>query len=810
MHIDEPNRTFAHVDNILELNAVRPLKTFRPFPPDIFAFPIGTFPDDPQHLPLVNSQVGNYFQDRQDHNLFWYLPAFQLLDGQDASFEFAATQNGVSQNGDPFNVASLTLSVKKIMSPDAFSAQGQHPAATFREIPFKQLLITFNTRYKDAAGKDQFYTHPGSAQFLADGTVRLSFNNILGPAVITAYENLTRTGESWITLSGLYEVWRWSPTPKKKIPPEIWTKAELDLSLLQTIPVVPVNPFRPDPPEPPDRLHLTTEINHTSEQLTLAQNPGVTELGSSGQPSVNAAGIGKLQLTTSAVEFQPTLAANVSAFTTIAQPIDASRLFDLNVSSPVFFRQKPVFIHPLPVGGTSTQGHYTQETAHVDMQLQPGKTFAATPYKLKFTINDGTGPRAILSVGDLRGFNVRQSEFSELHLPGDIAAKYPSFSRLFLGILSRTIVAIPARYGIVRSTTGCAAVCQALVDSTPGVASSSLFQFAFALGPIINPVDLVELSRDIAAEPNLQDCQLQLPLLLDRSVPQTLLTPFISNTCAYAVGAAPHTFSLAVVIREMPGENLAVTSANLFIKQLSTSTEPYLTGQFGLKLDDYYNTPIEATAILNFSATSGTEDLGFSIDEAQRAIVLANRSPLDLLLTRYATSTSSRLTVSPLHLDLENQKTTTLPLPPEHTDPSFLVVVDHTLKLDNPLTKQALGRYLAFQTQDVQQVQFDLGINASNIDFRQRGISRLIAQINFVDLPNVMVPSLTLSSDLLVTRSRIVIPVEYAISKLVATITFTVQWINPQHGSFTFTRTNDFIDFAIFVVQSTDIPAGQA
>jgi hypothetical protein len=163
--------------------------------------------------------------------------------------------------------------------------------------------------------------------------------------------------------------------------------------------------------------------------------------------------------------------------------------------------------------------------------------------------------------------------------------------------------------------------------------------------------------------------------------------------------------------------------------------------------------------------------------------------------------------VSPLHLGLMSQKTTTVALSADHTDPSFLVVVDRTLALENPLTKQALGRYLAFQTQDVQQVQFDLGINASTIDFRGRGIDRLIAQISFVDLPNVVIPPLILSSDLLVARTRIVIPVEYAISKLAASITFTVQSVSPQHAPLTFTRTNDFIDFAIFVVKSSDIPA---
>jgi hypothetical protein len=61
----------------------------------------------------------------------------------------------------------------------------------------------------------------------------------------------------------------------------------------------------------------------------------------------------------------------------------------------------------------------------------------------------------------------------------------------------------------------------------------------------------------------------------------------------------------------------------------------------------------------------------------------------------------------------------------------------------------------------------------------------------------------------LITHSSIaenVIPVEYAVSTLAATIVFTVQLADPQHGSFSFTRTNDFIDHVIFVVQNSDIP----
>ncbi|MFL5652801.1 MAG: hypothetical protein ACJ8CB_01265, partial [Ktedonobacteraceae bacterium] len=451
-------------------------------------------------------------------------------------------------------------------------------------------------------------------------------------------------------------------------------------------------------------------------------------------------------------------------------------------------------------------GHYIQETDHMDQSLSLGNTFASAAYKLKFTVDNGSGPHAILSGDDLTSFNVHQSEFSELLIFGDVSTKYPSFSRLYLGVLSRSIIAIPALYGILRDTSGCAAVYQARLDSSPGTATSSLFQFAFSLGPVINPIDLLQLSHDIAAQPTLKDCRVFLPSQLDSRIVQQLSTPF-KSTCTYGGGVTPHTFSLAVEIRDEPGGTLAVANANMFINQLTTTVLPYLTGSFGLKIDDYYSVPIEANVVLNFSTTSGVEDIGFSIDEAQQTIVLVNRSTLDLQLIQYATYTTSQISVLSLHLVLQSQKITTVPLPGNHSDPSFLVVIDSTLALENPFTKQDLWRYLAFQVEDVQQVQYDLAINASNIDFKKHGISQLTAQISFDDLPNLLVPQLSLTADVLFDRTRIPVPVENAISTLAAAIVFTVNYIDPQHPAVFFTRTNDFLDHVVFFVRDVDIPA---
>ena len=47
----------------------------------------------------------------------------------------------------------------------------------------------------------------------------------------------------------------------------------------------------------------------------------------------------------------------------------------------------------------------------------------------------------ILGISDLKEFELKQSEFTELKVLGDISQRFPSLSRLYLGVLSKTIVA---------------------------------------------------------------------------------------------------------------------------------------------------------------------------------------------------------------------------------------------------------------------------------------------------------------------------------------------------------------------------------
>ena len=750
-------------NTMLSAATVRPLTALTRISPTVLdEIRVSQVTDAQQSLPLASTQVGNLFNDRFDTNLFWYLPSFTLADDPDAAFRFAATQTGTDANGNAFNRATLTLGLKKAVPSDVQLSQTQNPTATFREIPFTQFIATLNTTFKDANGVDQQNTYSGTVSSQADGSLQISFDAMLGPAVIIAYQNLTRDGNAQIALSASYSVWiiRYYPHPGGG--GGIWPQ---------------------DGPSSPERLE--THVSQLPETRIEAVHL---------QPQLNEA-----------IHLHPQVEEVTSSVSpAIALPIESSPSIRI-ATNPIVMRP-PIGRWPPIDGGLIPT--YIQSVEQMNVTLPVSLKYASGAYKQDFTVTDGANVRPIISVDDLKGYNVRQSEYTEFLAFGDISSKYPSFSRLYMGVLSQTMIAIPAHYGIIRSSTGCAAVCQALVDSSPTARSGSRFQFSFLLGPIISPIDLLQLSQAINAYPGLKDYKLQLPSQLDSSVVATLLTPFKSS-CTYTNGTLPHTFSVVVEIQDDPTALPAVANANLFIKQLCATVEPYLSGQFGIKLDDYYTPAVEANSVLNFSMTGGTDELSFTNDDATQTIVLTNRSPLDLLLSRYAFYTPNNLPITLLQQSLASQKTTSLPLPANHTDPNFLVLIDDTLALESPFTKQSLGRYLAFQAQDVQSVQYDLGINASNIDFKARSINQIVAQIRFSDpsTSTIAVPALTLSADLLVNSVHIVVPIEYAISSLMATIEFTVKLVDTQQNPLSFTFTNDFIDHAIFLLLNTSLPA---
>src|SRR5262249_22386238 len=150
-------------------------------------------------------------------------------------------------------------------------------------------------------------------------------------------------------------------------------------------------------------------------------------------------------------------------------------------------------------------------------------------------------------VHDLKDFSLTQSEFTELKALGDISQRYATLSRLYIGVLSRTIVVVPRRYAIVRGRFGCAALCMALVDSSAADGSKCKFEFDFTIAGDVSRIEFLKLTQEISSREDLKDYKLKLPDFQRETPPSTLQTTFKSDV-QFPAGTDAHTFALTVSI----------------------------------------------------------------------------------------------------------------------------------------------------------------------------------------------------------------------------------------------------------------------
>jgi hypothetical protein len=122
------------------------------------------------------------------------------------------------------------------------------------------------------------------------------------------------------------------------------------------------------------------------------------------------------------------------------------------------------------------------------------------------------------------------------------------------------------------------------------------------------------------------------------------------------------------------------------------------------------------------------------------------------------------------------------------------------------LTKAATARYLAFQVQDVQAVQYQLAVTAAGVSFTARGIASIKVQIALSDLPQITVPAFTLTPLDQYGSEQIALPIQYALTTLAATVSFTVEPSSAAQSPVAFTLTNDFVDQPVLVLNDSSIP----
>jgi hypothetical protein len=704
-----------------------------------------------QNLPDAGTQNGNLFLDRFDSTLHWYTPHFALAEAPDPVFSFAATQTKDLDNlGNPFNKAQLTLGLKKIVPDDVAAFRAANPTAKLEEVALSNFAVTLTCTSKDPeTGADVAKSYSVNVTVAGDGSLQLTLDNLQGIAVLLLYSNL-RNGGASLSLITNYQVW-------------------------QVVGSVRIPPIRRRPPfilQPPP--HSTTPPTRILSATNLAM--------------------------TSASVARRNLDLTVVA-TPVASPVTVSH-FPANTVS-ISFNDSPV--PPVaPSIAPPPPPNYQRATATLTFTMPLGTAYHADCYSLLFTISDGTTSRPILNTGDLRDYNQKQSEFTEMKALGDISTRYRSLSRCYLGVLSKTVVVIASRYSLVRSTQGIPAKCEALVDSAASGTSKCKFDFMFLLAPDASPIDLIQLSQEISNRPELKGYTVTLPVFLKEGTSPKLIGGF-QNSCFGSTTPMQHTFAITVEVQDQSDTAPAVASANLLIRQLCTDAQPFLFGTMSLKLDDYYSQPVEANFVLNFHETCASDELTFTVDEGAQTIILLNHSPFDLVVTRCGLCNASGISIVPVNQAIPAGGSISLPLPADHIQ--LNVLADRELVAPGVISKQDIGKFMLFQTQDVQNTQYALGINASDVDFQGRGIGTLTVNITLDALSDIRVPEFTLVNLRKVNSVNVLIPLQNAISSLLATVLFTIHYTDPQKTDARFTRTHEFLDDPVMLVANGDLPS---
>jgi hypothetical protein len=434
-------------------------------------------------------------------------------------------------------------------------------------------------------------------------------------------------------------------------------------------------------------------------------------------------------------------------------------------------------------------------------QLPLGLKYKQDGYQLKYTVSTArTSSHLIRDANDLKDFSLSQTEFTELKALGDVSQRYPTLSRLYIGVLSRTIVVIPRRYSVVRGRSGCAALCMALVDSSAADGSKCKFEFDFTIAPEVSRIEFLKLTQEILSREDLKGYTPKLPDFQRDNPPSTLQTEFKSDV-HFSAGTDPHTFSVSVSIHDDNSQTPAVANTNLFIMRLCSNTGADLVGSLSVKLDDGYADSVLSTIDLNFAHTAGTDEIVAELEEGSAQIKLTNRSPLDLQLSRYALIKEPALTEVDGVLSLPANGSLSVPLPEDHV--GLMFAADSQMVIPNPMTKSDVARFLHFQTADVQETQYVVAVNGAGIDFKK--VDSLAISISFSNLPNVAPRPFKLNKNFHADSAHIVIPLENAVFSLPGTVNLAVHFVDPGVRDLNFTMENDFTSAPVLIVLQSDI-----
>ncbi|MDT0452066.1 hypothetical protein [Streptomyces hesseae] len=471
---------------------------------------------------------------------------------------------------------------------------------------------------------------------------------------------------------------------------------------------------------------------------------------------------------------------------------------------------KPVFVDPFgapssdpqtPEEAAQNQNVAVRSTLSDQLTIDLGLKYAAPAYGGTYSLIVEGQSQVLSDPAMLSSFDVHESEYSELTSLGDVASTYPSLRSLYVGAVSGTVIAVPAAYGMVRTASGCAAECDAVVDTQPTAPSGCRFQMSFTLGPVVDPGDLARLANDLLTAPGLEgrSLHLTLPSDLDARTPPTFTSP-VTSTAGWGVGVAPHTFLLNLSVTD--DAQPAIVKTNLLLRQLAPQGTAPLLGRIAVRLDDFHQPPVLTDAILDLRTTSGSGELTLTM-LGPGSWTVRNASGQALRTTRCTTHTPAGPAVTPYEATLSPGQTAPVSVAAD-TDQ---VLLDCTLALPDPITSQVINNYIAINAESVQQVHHWLSVNATGVPFADLGINAMEIAVALHDAPSISVPVLTLNPQHMVDSTAVDIPSVFTLTGLAATLTLTVTGGDPARVAAQSTVEHDFVENPIFVLTPDVIAA---
>lgn len=671
-------------------------------------------------LPVLGTQNGSIFADRDDQNVFWYLPTLQPADPTSV-FSFAATVGPqVNSAGNPFDSATVSIPVTVADPPDVAAARQANPGSVYQVIPASSYDVTLAVPYLDDGGTAQAANVSGTVSAQADGTLLAVFAGLLGPTVVQEYAALTAAGGSALVVGYSFGAWTHI-----------------------------VRPFL-----------LTSEGPAPAGRAELPARP----------------------------ELLPQLP--------IRSPLP--EVPTIPVRSPV-----PV---PLP------PELWVTATVRQAVTVPLGTTYAQQPYRPLYTLAEppATTARPIVNESDLTTFTSAGTEYVQLSSLGDIPARYPSLTSVYLGQVSGTVVAVPAAYGIVHTSSGCEMSINAVIDTDS--VSGSQFQVSLTLGPMIDPCDLARLAADVQQIPEARNRALTVVRpagLAAAAQPAFSISDTVSNLVV-TNGQVPGTVAVSFVVTDFQSGGTVipawVTINELILQLTSNLTPPPLLGSFQLRLDDAYPQPPRASFFLALTTTAASADTTVAVGPGGSGpvpVTVANQSPNDLLLLRLGLTTAAGQADQDLGQQVLPAGQVTS-IPAAQPDPSA-AVVSTSLSVPSPFPRSALQGYITVTAESVQQIANQLTVNATAIEYAALGIASITVQIALTALPSVAVPPLILGPSSPVASATVTIPIGSALIGLNASLAIAVTMSDGSSGGETSSAT-DFMTNPIFVLTPDALP----